>query len=203
MEPDRKFLRSLIEVSHIEFQSYDFHRQQIIFSSGVTQHILGYSKDEFYKLGRNFYEGMIHPDDIPMMREAIEKIIHSSGDEVIEMTARYRKADGNYIWLYTRKLVSERDKDGNPCTITTVAEDVTEMIRMQDELREKVQQLELISYKNSHLIRSPVSSIIGLINLIEVREITSTHNLKIFTFLKQAIEKLDNVIREINDLCRE
>ncbi len=203
MEPGKKFLKSLIEVSHIEFQSYDFKRHQLIFSSGLAQRILGYSKDEFYKLSRNYYEGMIHPDDIPMMREAIEKIIHSTDDEVIEMTARFRKADGNYIWLYTRKLVSERDKDGNPRTITTVAEDVTEMILLQDELREKVQQLELISYKNSHLIRSPVSSIIGLINLIEVREITSTHNLKIFTFLKQAIEKLDTVIREINDLCQE
>jgi len=203
MEPNKKFLRSLIEVSHIEFQSYDFHRHQIIFSSGLSQRVLGYSKDEFYKLSRNFYEGMIHPDDIPKVHEAIEKIIHSSGDEVIEMTARYRKADGNYIWLYTRKLVSERDKDGNPRTITTVAEDVTEMIQLQDEFREKVRQLELISYKNSHQIRSPVASIIGLINLIEVRDIASPHNLKIFTFLKQAIEKLDTVIREINDLCQE
>ena len=74
MEPNKKFLRSLIEVSLIEFQSYDFHRLQIIFSSGLSQRVLGYSKDEFYKLSRNFYEGMIHPDDIPKVHEAIEKI---------------------------------------------------------------------------------------------------------------------------------
>jgi len=201
MQPATKFLKSLIEVSHVEFQSYDFHRHQIIFSSGIAQQLLGYSKDEFYKLSRDFYEELIHPDDMPLVLEAINKIIHSSNDEIIEMTVRYRRSDGNYIWIYTRRLVTKRNKKGDPWTITTIAEDVTEMMLLQDQFKEKVQQLQAISYKNSHLLRSPVASIIGLINLIEERHITSNHNLQVFIFLKHAIEKLDDVVREINDIA--
>ena len=61
-------------------------------------------------------------------------------------------------------MVVERDEKGYPSTITTVAEDITDMIDLQDQLREKIRLLESISYKNSHMLRSPVASIIGLIN---------------------------------------
>jgi hypothetical protein len=50
------------------------------------------------------------------------------------------------------------------------------------------------------LLRGPVASIIGLIDLFEEKDIISSHNLQIFNFLKQAIEKLDVVIHEINDI---
>jgi PAS domain S-box-containing protein len=202
MQPEGKFLKSLIEVSHIEFQSYDFYHHELIFSSGFAQQILGYSKDEYSKFSRKFYEDLIYPDDIPMMHEAINKIIHSSPGEIIEMTARYKRSNGNYIWMYTRKVVSERDKQGYPCTITTIAEDITKLIELQDQLKEKVKLLQAISYKNSHMLRSPVASIIGLINIIEEKDTMSPHNLKIFNFLKQAIEKLDSVVHEINEISQ-
>jgi PAS domain S-box-containing protein len=203
MKPGSKFLRSLIEVSHIEFQAYDFQRHEIIFSSGLSRRILGYSREDYDKLSRDFYEEIIHPDDIPVMHETINKLIHSSKHEVVEMTARFRRADGNYIWIYTRKLVSERNEKGEPRTITTVAEDITAMILLRDELREKVELLESISYKNSHLVRSPVASIIGLINLIEEKDMISAHNMEILNYLKDAIGKLDAVIHEINDIIQK
>jgi signal transduction histidine kinase len=87
-------------------------------------------------------------------------------------------------------------------TIIREAEDVTRLVELQDQLREKVQQLQTISYKNSHLLRSPVASIIGLVNMVEEQGITSDHNLQVFNFLKQAIEKLDDVIHEINEIAK-
>jgi PAS domain S-box-containing protein len=202
MKNGDKFLKSLIEVAHIEFQSYDFYRHRVIFSSGLAERILGYSEQEFAEHSRNYYQDLIHPDDLQKMQESIDKIIQSVNGEIVEMTARYRRADGNYIWIYTRKMVVDRGEKDFPCTITTVAEDITDFIELQGQLREKIQVLESISYKNSHLLRSPVASIIGLINLIEEKDITSEHNMQIFNFLKQAIEKLDSVIHEINDLSR-
>ncbi len=203
MENESKFLKSIIEVSHVEIQSYDFQNHRIIFSSGIAEKVLGYTKEEFGEVSRNYYEGIIHPDDKEKFMASIDKIIHSSTGEIIELTARFRRVDGVYKWLYTRKMVCERDERGFPSLITTVAEDITEVIEMQNKLREKVQQLQSISYKNSHLIRSPVASIIGLINLIEEKDITSAHNMQIFNLLKQAMEKLDDVIHDINDITEK
>jgi PAS domain S-box-containing protein len=201
MKPGPEFFQSLVEVSHIEFQSYDFHEHKLIFSSGIAQQILGYSFEEYSGFSRNFYQDLVHPDDKHILLQAIDRIIHSLKGEVVELTARFRRSDNNYVWVYSRQIVTERAENGDPCTITRVVEDITELMRLKDELREKVQQLESISFKNSHLIRSPVASIIGLINLVEEEHITNEHNMEIFRFLKQAMEKLDIVIHEINDLA--
>jgi signal transduction histidine kinase len=145
---------------------------------------------------------VIHPDDWPNVREYLEKLIHSAPGEVLDMTYRVRRIDGVYLWIYSRKMVTDRDKDGNPCTITTILEDISDFIQLQDQLQEKVRQLEAISYRNSHEVRGPVASIIGLVDLIEEKEITSAHNKQVFTYLKDAILKLDKVIHEVNDLSR-
>ncbi|MDB5005659.1 MAG: domain S-box protein [Mucilaginibacter sp.] len=201
MKPDLKFLHSLFEVSHVEYQAYDLNNHKLLFSSGLAHKLLGYTTDEYCRFSYDFYKDLVHPDDRDKVHEAIDKILHSPKGEVVEMTIRLLKADGNYIWVYSRQMVFEKDEKGELCTIIRESEDVTNFIRMQDELREKVQQLQTISYKNSHLLRSPVSSIIGLISLVEAQGITSEHNMQIFNYLKQAIEKLDNVIHEINEIA--
>jgi PAS domain S-box-containing protein len=199
---DPRFIKSLIEVSHIEFQTYDVYHRHLLCSSGVAQKILGYTKEEFFRLSNDFYEGIVYPDDLQVVEENMNKLMHSAPGVIITMTIRMRKSDGDYIWIYTRKIVTERNEKGEPTTITSVAEDISDFIKVQNQLKEKVLQLEAISHVNSHMVRGPVASIIGLINLIEEKDIASPHNLQVFNYLKEAIEKLDNVIYEINDLSR-
>ncbi|HVV55172.1 MAG TPA: PAS domain-containing protein [Mucilaginibacter sp.] len=199
MRPGIKFLRSVFEVTHIEFQTYDLANHRLIFSSGVVHELLGYSEDEYQKLSQDFYKNIIHPDDRPLVERAVDKIKHSKKGDVIEMTVRACKSDGDYIWVYSRQMIYERKDSSGICTIIREVEDVTTLVELQNELEQKVEQLKIVSYKNSHLLRSPVASIIGLVDLIEEPGITSDHNRQIFHFLKEAITKLDDVIREIND----
>jgi len=198
MTPDPEFLHSIFEVAHVEFQTYDVPNHKLIFSSGLIHQMLGYSEEEYIELSKDFYKKIIHPDDAQKMRKTIDKIIHSKDNDVIEMTIRARKSDGFYLWLYSRQKILERKDSDAVLTIIREVEDVTRLIELQDKLDEKVEQLKRISYKNSHLLRSPVASIIGLVGLIEEQGITSEHNREVFHFLKEAILKLDEVIHQIN-----
>jgi len=180
MRVGAKFLNSLFEVAHVEFQTYDIYNHQLVFSSGLAHQLLGYSSEEYFNLSKDFYKNIIHPDDFQIVQDNIEKICRAEKGEIIEMTVRLRRSDGIYIWATSRQMILERNK-------------------IQNELEERVKQLKVVSFKNSHLLRSPVSSIIGLVDLIDEDGITSEHNVKIFNFLKQTITKLDDVIREIND----
>ena len=199
MKNTNKTISTFIDVSHLEYQMYDFFHRKIICSSGLAQNVLGYTEQEFVKLSNNFYETLIHPDDLDTMKKTVDIIINSSQGEIIENTCRFKKSDGSFIWVYTRKTVLERDSNGNPSIICTIAEDITEIIILENKLKEKIKQLNDISWKNSHLLRGPVATIIGLVNLIKESEITSQHNIQIFSYVKQAIEKLDLVIHEINE----
>ena len=203
MKPSAKFLNSLFEVAHVEFQTYDLCNQKLLFSSGLAHQLLGYSEDEYFKLSSDFYKNLIYPDDFQKVQETMEQIKRSKKGDIIEMTVRARRSDGYYIWIYSRQMILEKKHKNGICKIILEVEDVTMLVELQDELKAKVDQLKVISFKNSHLLRNPVASIIGLVDLIEEHEdITNQHNRQIFHFLKEAITKLDQVIHEINDVAR-
>lgn len=202
MRPGARFLHSLFEVTHVEFQTYDVINHKLVFSSGIAHQLLGYPEHELVDLSGDFYKSIVHPEDYPIMLETIKKIMQAKDGEVIEMTIRDRRIDGQYIWVSSRQMIYQRTPDGKVCSIIREAEDVTELVELQGELEQKIQQLKVISYKNSHLLRSPVANIIGLVSLIEEHAITSERNRQIYQYLKEAIIKLDEVIHEINDAAR-
>jgi PAS domain S-box-containing protein len=202
MEPNISFLNSVFEVAHVEFQEYDLGLHKLTFSSGVAVKMLGYTLEEYFELSDDFYKKLVYPDDWKIVQDTHNRLAHSKNGEIIEMTVRLRKHDGNYIWAYSRQMVLERAPTGDIKTIVREVEDVTYIMLLEDELKEKVQKLQAISYKNSHQLRSPVASIIGLVNIVEKHGIKGEHNIQIFDYLKQTIEKLDSVIHEINDIAK-
>lgn len=202
MKPGSKFLHSLFEVAHVEFQAYDLSNHKVAFSSGVVRQLLGYSADEYASLSNHFYKSIIHTDDYEKVLQTIDKLVQSKNGEVVEMTVRLRKNDDAYVWLYSRQMIYERNEAENKLTIIREVEDVTKLIQLQNELEQKVEQLKTVSFKNSHLLRSPVASIIGLVDLIEEDGITNQHNKQVFHYLKETIAKLDDVVRDINDVAR-
>lgn len=202
MKPGAKFLHSLFEVTHVEFQTYDVINHKLVFSSGVAHQLLGYPEHELVDLSGDFYKSIVHPDDYHIMLETIKKIMQSKDGEVIEMTVRDRRSDGHYIWVNSRQMIYQRTPDGKVFSIIREAEDVTKLVELERDLEQKVKQLKIISYKNSHLLRSPVANIIGLVGLFEEHGITGQRNRQILHYLKEAIIKLDEVIHEINDAAR-
>jgi len=202
MRPGNKFLHSLFEVTHVEFQTYDLYNHKLIFSSGLAYRLLGYSEAEYFKHSNDLYKSIVHPDDFQKVQQTMEKIIEAKEGDVIEMTVRMRKSDGFYIWTNSRQMILKKNHNDHIFTIIREVEDVTKLMEIENELEEKLKQLTAISYKNSHLLRSPVVSIIGLVDLLDEQGITSEHNMQIFNFLKESIRKLDDIIHDINDAAR-
>jgi len=202
MRPRIKILNSVFEIAHVEFQTYDISNHKLLFSSGLAHRMLGYSEDEYINLSNDFYKDIVHPDDFPTVQQTVDKIKAAKSGDVIEMTIRLLTKAGSYIWAYSRQMIYDRSADSRTFLVIREVDDVTKLIEIQNELEEKVRQLKIVSFKNSHLLRSPVASIIGLVDLIDEQGITSEHNTQIFNFLKEAIVKLDGVIHEINDAAR-
>lgn len=199
MEPDIKFLHTLLEIAHVEFQTYDLFNQKLVFSSGIARRFLGYTEEEYLQLSEHYSQTIVHPDDIDKVQNTIENVLKAESGQIIDMTVRLRRSDGSFAWLYSRQMVYERSDNDQLLTVIREVEDVSQMIALQHSLQEKVNQLKVISFKNSHLIRGPVATIIGLIELIEDRPITSQQNKEVLNFLKDTITKLDGIIHEIND----
>ncbi len=199
MSSSKQFIKSVIEVSHVEFSAYDLQNHALIYSSGLAASILGYSVEEMKEFSKDYNRRIIHPDDLETVNRQLKELENSRPGQIVEMIIRYRRRDGRYIWGYTRKMVTERDENGKPLKMTIVAEDITELVALQEELEHRVAQLENISHRNHHEIKGPVSSILGLANMMQDDHLIAEYNREIMSHLCRTVAKLNDVVSQLDN----
>ena len=80
--------------------------------------------------------------------------------------------------------------------ITDLKEHEHKLMEMNEELLKTTQELDQFVYRASHDLRSPLVSIMGLVNLIQLED-PSDAVMNYLTMVRRSIVKLDSFIREI------
>jgi len=86
----------------------------------------------------------------------------------------------------------EKDADGRVIRLFGTAQDITERKRTEEKIRE-------IAWIQSHLVRAPVTRIIGLISLIKDKHIDESETEKTLDYILLSALDLDNIIKDISD----
>ena len=125
-------LQMAVELGGIAIWRHDLRTQRMYYSDrayevlGLPPRPEGFTIDEVRSL--------IHPDDIPGVKASAERALQSN--RPTDMEARYRRADGSWRYVLTRRVV-ERSNTGEPIAFLGVALDMTERvedIRQKEEL---------------------------------------------------------------------
>ena len=185
---------------------YDWDiKNDLIYHSPTWKRLLGYGPDELESFAiDNFYE-FIHPEDVDRAKLTLESHL-SDGSKYVE-EIRLRTKSGEYQW-FSDSGQAVWNKAGKPVRMVgsivkiherKVAE---ERIKKQNRMLEKTNlELDNFVYSASHDIRSPLTSILGLINIAsktnDKREIDDCLNL-----MKTRIHRLDEFIEDILDFSR-
>ncbi len=90
----------------------------------------------------------------------------------------------------------------SPSGLSVYFQDITYRKRYEEQLESKSQRLAEIAHLQSHKIRGPVASIIGLIHLLNENELNSDVA-QIINALRQSSLKLDEIIHQIVELTEE
>lgn len=86
------------------------------------------------------FAALVHPDDHPRVRQAIDDYIEHRAPHYDE-EFRMRHADGSWRWIHSRGRALSRDADGRPTRIAGLHSDVTERRLAQNQLRQSHQEL--------------------------------------------------------------
>ena len=133
-------LKMAVDLGKIAIWRHDLLTERMHYSDlafellGIAPRPEGLSIDEV----RSF----IHPEDIPLVLASAEQALKSR--EPTDMEARYRRADGSWRYVLTRR-VAERNHAGQPIAFVGVALDMTERVEHLRHAEELARRLDAAS----------------------------------------------------------
>ena len=136
-------LKIALESSNTGVWTFDPQTNETTFQSEQWYKQIGYQRDEF-KADQDPFADLLHPDDKAATFKAIED--HLEGvTKTYEKEFRLKSKDGTWRWILSKGQITKRDSDGKATEMTGVHLDITERRHMEDELRQKVDELERFS----------------------------------------------------------
>jgi len=123
-----------------------FVKKDVLYWSPRAFKMLGYDEDEFILTVKK-WEELVHPDDLPVIWEALGRIL-AKKETNFQMEFRYLTKSGNWIWVVGRGKPVEFDAKGNVTRMVGTHFDITDRKIAEEHLKaseEKFRKTFLIS----------------------------------------------------------
>lgn len=116
--------------------------------------------------------------------------------ESTPIKVQIKTARGNLKYVIVSG-VSYKDFSGKVYKFIGVVKDITKRVATLENLQEQNRKLKEIAWAQSHLVRGPLSDILGLSRIIKGELVSSDEKDKLLHQIHEAAEKLDQVIKEV------
>ncbi|PZV27563.1 MAG: hypothetical protein DCF12_03945 [Snowella sp.] len=126
LRENQRFIEKITEATPTLLYIYDHMANKNIYANRSVAEILGYSCTEIQAMGSDLFSTICHPEDLPKLYGAIQKIRSLETDEIIETEYRVRDAQGEWHWLMSRDLVFSRTEDGRVCQTLGTSQDISD-----------------------------------------------------------------------------
>lgn len=119
-----------------------------------------------------------------------------SGESFIRIVEEVQNGEVMYNEISSSPII---DHDGNIIGVNCIARDITQQKKQYFKIRRQNEKLREIAWIQSHKVRGPVASILGLTELFDSDVELSAYNKDILEQIKRATHELDKVIKEVVD----
>jgi PAS domain S-box-containing protein len=113
----------------------------------------------------------------------------------------FYKKNGETYWG-SLAIAPVTDSSGEIKNYIAINRDITDIINYIKEIEDQNKRLREISWTQSHLVRGPLSRILGLVNLMTLDK-EQASNEELLPLLQKSASDLDDVIKEIIRKTRE
>jgi PAS domain S-box-containing protein len=103
--------------------------------------------------------------------------------------------NGEIAW-FERRYYPAYDKNHEIIGVVFTSIDITKRKKAEQEIMKQNEQLREIAVLQSQLVRRPIANLLGLLNLIGTKELSSENN-ELISLLQQSIVDLDGIVHSI------
>ena len=168
--------------------------------NSAVSNLLGYTREELFARPINDF---VFQEDKSVTAKVRKELTQSK--TLLNFENRYLTKNGEIVWLSWTSLPVEKDR-----LVFAIAKNITEKKRQEQErnamlatLSKINKDLKQLNYTTSHDIRSPVSSLISIIDLIEISKIKDEETIELITLLKEAGEHMKLTLNNSVDVLSE
>lgn len=181
------------ELAH--FGNWRWDVQHDIVSWSPTLYIIYGLDQQDFKATFAGYQALLHPDDRTNVRHIIEKVLQSG--EGTEFEERIIRPNGDLRYLRSWAKL-KRDAQGMPVEMIGACLDITETVIQVQAIEEQNLKLLDIAWMQSHMIRSPLTRIMALVELIKDTPDSDPEKNLLLNHLLTSAYELDEQVKRIN-----
>ncbi|AFL83052.1 PAS domain S-box [Belliella baltica DSM 15883] len=159
--------------------------------------LLGYNEEELFNTPINEF---VHSDDKELTAKARKELTKKT--PLLNFENRYLTKSGETVWLSWTSMFLEEEK-----LIFAIAKDITYKKKLEIErnlllsnLTSINKELENLTYRTTHDLRSPVNNFLSIFNLIDLSKIKDEENLELLELLKSSSENFKKTLDNYVDL---
>lgn len=120
-------------------QIFDLRERRVVYINDRQEQITGYTLAELRGLSPEAARTLVHPDDLPVLRQALHGLglegppesVASSAEDVLQprlLTYRYRHKNGAWLWLQADMRAAQRDPAGRLVRYLVSFVDITDLV---------------------------------------------------------------------------
>lgn len=138
----------------------------------------------------------VHPEDLAKVTGVVKhNVEHKQSRWTSEY--RFRCADGSYKFVLDRGFLIYDEHTGEVIKMIGALQDISERVAYTKAIEQHNRRLREIAWEQAHLVRGPLTNILGLMPLLKDSDNDGCSRESIMAYLDQAAEQLDATIREI------
>lgn len=195
---ENKF-RNMFE--HSPIGKYVMHLDGTLLVNSFFCEMLGYKKEEI-----GSWVDITYPDDIEISQKQIKDLLE--GNAPASYKKRFVRKNGDILWGEVWS-VAQRDDKGEPLYCLSSVVDITERLRIEEEVNLARQEAEIANMQKnyflanmSHEIRTPMNSVVGFSELLKDANLSHSDINQYVNIINDNANHLLSLINDIIDVAK-
>lgn len=158
--------------------------------------LFGFNSGDEYTIEK--WLSNVHSSDKDKISKSFNDAIAGSTEGNWKGSCRFKKADGSYAFVEGNGHII-RDDAGKPTRMIGVIRDITERLNYITAIEKQNKKLLEIAWTQSHVVRAPLSRIMGLTELMKDSTDSEKEKEELLDLLQSSANELDDIIKNISE----